>query len=154
MVETMTSETRAVSYELEIRIDGSRERVWKAMTEETNDWWLPDFHVAGPGSVVRFEARAGGSLIEEIEGGGSLLWYTVQMCLPGESVYLVGHVAPDWGGPATNILKLTLEDDDGATVLKVSDSHFGLVKDSNIASLNEGWGQLFTDGLKRHVEAG
>jgi len=33
-------------------IDAPRERVWQALVDETNAWWLPDFHMVGEGSVV------------------------------------------------------------------------------------------------------
>jgi len=147
-----TPELRSVRYELEIEIEASREAVWEALTEETDAWWLPDFHMVGAGSVVTLDARAGGALVEQREGGGSLLWYTVQMCTPGESLHLVGHVAPEWGGPATTMLKLTLEETNGGTVLRVQDALFGQVSDANARSLEEGWGQLFGQGLKPHVE--
>lgn len=147
-----TTETQAVRYELEIAIEAPRETVWRALTEETDAWWLPDFHMVGPGSVVTLDARAGGDLVERREDGGSLLWYTVQMCVPGESLHLVGHLAPAWGGPATTMLALVLEERSGATVLRVSDALFGNVSEASASSLQEGWTQLFGEGLKAHAE--
>lgn len=149
-----TLEVRAVTYEIEVPIDGSREQVWNALTRETNAWWLPDFHMVGEGSVVSFDARAGGVLVEETPDGGSLLWYTVHMAMPLESLHLVGHVAPEWGGPATSLLRLRLDERDAGTVLSVTDALFGHVGDATVSSLKEGWGQLFGDGLRRHVEDG
>ena len=75
----MSSETapRILQYELEISMRAPRERVWGALTDEINAWWLPDFHVVGPESVVTLDARAGGGLVEALPDGGSLLWYTV-----------------------------------------------------------------------------
>lgn len=148
-----TLEVRAAQYELEIRIDGSRDKVWKALTEETNAWWLPDFHMVGEGSVVHFDARAGGQMIESRADGGSLLWFTVQWCTPGEVLHLSGHVAPDWGGPATSLLKIALEDADGGTLVRFTDAHFGHVSDENLASLEDGWKQLLGSGLKPYVES-
>ncbi len=141
------------TYELEIVIDATPEEVWRALTEETNAWWLPDFHMMGEGSVVTFDARAGGQLVERTEPGGSLLWYTVQMCTPHVSLHLVGHIAPEWGGPATTMLRLGLEERDGGTVLVVQDATFGHTSAETAKSLEDGWRQLFTDGLKRYVEA-
>lgn len=78
MIGAKKSEANCVQYELEIAIDASRERVWKAIFEETNFWWLPDFHMVGEGSVVTFDTAAGGAgLVEHLEGGGGLLWYQV-----------------------------------------------------------------------------
>ena len=151
-----TTEARVASYELEIAIDAPRERVWEAMTDETNAWWLPDFHILGEGSVVTFDTQAGGALIERLEGGGSLLWYTVLMNqLDQFTLYLVGHTAPTWGGPNTSILQLAVEaNSEKASVLKVNDARFGHIDEGNIKSHEEGWTWLFTDGLKRFVEVG
>ena len=145
-------ETGARKYELEIEIEAPRERVWEALTNETDMWWLPDFRMVGEGSAVHFEARAGGHLVESREDGGSLLWYTVQMCMPGESLHLAGHIAPEWGGPATTMLHLALAEKDGKTVLLVQDALFGHVAEKTANSLESGWRQLFTDGLKQHAE--
>jgi uncharacterized protein YndB with AHSA1/START domain len=145
-------EIRAKKYQLEIVIDAPREAVWRALVDETDAWWLPDFHMLGEGSVVTFDATAGGQLIERKEDGGSLLWYTVSMCTPGESLHLVGHMAPAFGGPSTTMLHLALTERDGATVLSVEDALFGHVTDASVSSLEAGWAQLFGDGLKRHVE--
>ena len=147
-------ETRAALYEMEIPIEAPRERVWQALTEEINAWWLPDFHMTGEGSVVTFDAVAGGQLYERHESGKTLLWCTVHMCEPGVSIYMVGHTSPDWGGPATSMLKFQLEDKDDGTVLRISDALFGHVSDETVNSLQGGWRWLMTDGLKAHVEAG
>jgi uncharacterized protein YndB with AHSA1/START domain len=149
---TLTSETRVGQYALEIQINAPRAAVWQALVDETNAWWLPDFHMVGEGSVVSFDARAGGQLIETKPDGGSLLWYTVQMCAPQESLHLVGFCAPEWGGPATTMLRLKLEDTDGGTLLSVSDALVGRVTDESLESLRAGWLQLFTDGLKSFAE--
>jgi len=148
-----TYETRAVSYTLEVRIDAPRRAVWDALTSGIDAWWLPDFHMTGAGSVLRFDARAGGQLIEERADGSGLLWYTVNMCIPGESLHMSGFASPEWGGPHSTLLHLALEEHDGVTVLRVEDALFGHVTDSHVASVQEGWTTLFRDGLKAHVEA-
>ena len=45
------------------------------------------------------------------------------------------------------------EHQEGCT-LKVSDAHHGHVSDDYINSLNDGWGRLLGDGLRRYVEGG
>ena len=152
-MSSVESNASVRKYELEIAIDATKDVVWKALTTETNAWWLPDFHMVGEGSVVTFDAQAGGHLIERIEGGGSLLWYTVTLCTPGESIHLVGHVAPEWGGPMTSMLQLALQERDGQTILVVQDASFGNTSDSHAKTLEDGWRWLFTDGLKAHVES-
>jgi uncharacterized protein YndB with AHSA1/START domain len=141
-------------YDLEISIDRPRDRVWKALVAETNTWWLPSFRMVGAASVVSFHAEAGGHLIEKLESGGSLLWYTVHMVQPGKSIHMVGQSFPEWGGPVTTMLSLAIEDRDGGCKLVVRDAHIGKTTDSHIGSLREGWAELFTKGLKQHCEAG
>lgn len=147
-------ETRAALYEMEIVISAPRARVWQALTDEINEWWLPDFHMAGEGSVVSFKAEAGGQLLERHENGKSLLWCTVIFCEPGVAVQMTGHIAPEWGGPTASMLKFHLEDRDGGTVLKITDALFGYVSDESVESLQGGWRWLMTDGLKAYVETG
>ncbi len=138
-------------FELEIEIAAPTALVWQAMTDETDAWWLPDFRAAGAGSVVTFNAQPGGSLVETLPDGSGLVWYTVQMTQPGKTIYLVGHTAPDWGGPRLSMLKLSLESRGEGTVLKVSEALMGRL-DKDSCDTEQGWRQLFGDGLKRHVE--
>jgi hypothetical protein len=109
--------------------------------------------MVGEGSVVTFRAEAGGQLLEKREGGGSLLWYTVQSVDPGKSIHLVGYSFPEWGGPAVTMLKLAIEEVGRGCKLIVSDALLGHVSDKQIESLRQGWTELFTDGLKKHCEA-
>ncbi len=141
-------------YELEIEINAPREKVWEAILKKTNTWWLPDFHVAGPESTVSLDPVAGGrGLVEETPAGDSLLWYSVHMYQPSEfKIYLIGHVAPEWGGPTTSSLKLAVEQTDSGCVLKVTDARHGHVDETSLQSYSDGWAQLFTDGLKAFVE--
>ena len=141
--------------ELEVPIEAPRSRVWKAIIQETNEWWLPDFRVVDAGSVVTLDPTVGGhGLVESSDNGGWLLWYSVQMILPADfKIYLVGHVAPEWGGPCTSHLKLALVESEAACVLQVSDARNGHVNEGQIQSSADGWKRLFTDGLKKYVES-
>lgn len=142
-------------YEMEIAINAPRERVWKAIFDEVESWWLPDFHVMGPDSKVTFDPQPGGSgLLEVTEQGGGLLWYSSQMYLPEQfKIYLIGHVAPEWGGPCTSSLGLSLEESESGTIFKLVDSRHGKIDDQHVKSNEDGWTQLFTNGLKAYVEA-
>lgn len=143
----------AVTYELEVAIDASPERVWEALFDDIGSWWLPDFHMLGPGSTVAFERRAGGQLLEHAEDGSSLLWCTVHMLLPGaRTVYLTGGLAADWGGPAQNSMKMEVRPRGTGALLVVADALFGHIDDDHVASQQAGWGRLFREGLKAHVE--
>ncbi len=148
-------ESSVAHYELEVEIAAEPDRVWNSIVSETNAWWLPDFHMIGPDSTVRLEARAGGGLIEEQQDGSSLLWYTVQSIQPtAKKIYLVGHVAPDWGGPACSHLKFAVDPRGTGSVVIVTDAQFGHVSEQSLASSEEGWTALVRDGLKAFLEQG
>ena len=147
-------DVRAVVSELEIRIDAPRERVWKALVDELDAWWLSDYCMLGEGSKVTLETEAGGHMIERHPDGGSLLWYVVQWCKPGEFLYLYSPLSHEFGGPAGTLLKLALEETAAKTTLKVTQEMYGHVADGCVESLEEGWKQIFSDGLKRYVEGG
>jgi hypothetical protein len=73
------------------------------------------------------------------------------MIKPGRALYLVGHTANDWGGPTISMLKLELSPRTGGSLLKISDSLVGNVGASQLASIGEGWLNLFGSGLKSHL---
>lgn len=141
-------------YELEIAIEAAPERVWKAIFEETNYWWLPDFHVVDAESTVSFDPNPGGrGLLEVAENGDQLLWYSVQMYQPSKhTIFLIGHIAPEWGGPTTSSLKLAIVATEPGCILKVTDARHGNIDEAQVKSYEDGWKQLFTDGLKAFVE--
>lgn len=148
-----TTPASVLRYELEIPISAPRAAVWEALTREIDAWWLPGFRMTGPDAVVSLDAEAGGVLIERRPNGASLLWYQVLMCEPGAALHMVGHIGPDWGGPAMSMLKLTLEDDAGGCILRVGDAIVGAAGGATADSLKAGWTELFSDGLKRYIEA-
>ena len=97
MIAAPSTASNCHQYELEVQIAAPRERVWKSIFEDIKHWWLPDFHVVGPDSIVTFDPMPGGrGLIEETSDGDALLWFSVQMYLPSQfKIYLIGHVAPE-----------------------------------------------------------
>jgi hypothetical protein len=150
-METQVLEVRCVQYQFEIRIAADRAVIWSLLTDRVNEWWLSDFRMLGADSLVTLQPRAGGLLFEQA-GDRSLLWYTILMVLPGESLDLAGCVTADFGGPATTLLSLKLRDAGGHTVLSIRDSLFGHVPDGQVNSLKAGWLQLFSQGLQAFAE--
>jgi len=143
----------SIQYEFEIHMNASKEKVWQALTEDIDAWWLPDFHMVGTDSKIQLDAVAGGQLIESKADGSSLLWFTVQMCDTGNSLHLAGFIFPQWGGPGITLLHLSLEGVEGGTKFKVQDSQLGAIQPSSAKSMEDGWIWLFTDGLKKYAEA-
>lgn len=155
MPGTSTTPAGCISIELEIAIEAPREKVWQALFEEADAWWLPDFRVAGPDSRMTFDPSPGGrGMVEDTADGGGLLWFNVQMHLPTQfKIYLIGHIAPEWGGPTTSSLKLALEETESGCVLKITDARHGHIDENQTQSYSDGWKMLFSDGLKKHVES-
>ena len=154
MSEVTRMPVGAYQYAVEVPVDAPSETVWKALTQETNSWWLPDFHMVSRDSEVTFDTEAGGGLIEK-SSKGSLLWYTTTFCRPGDfTIYLVGDLAPDWGGPSTSHMKFSITQNDSGCIVQANDAIFGHVTESGICSLKDGWEQLLTEGLKAFVENG
>jgi uncharacterized protein YndB with AHSA1/START domain len=145
-------EARVALIELAVSIAAPREKVWRALIEDTSRWWSKDFYVRDTAKGMVFEARVGGRLFEDWGEGAGVLWGTVFAFDPGRSFDLITHSSAAWGGPRTSMLHVELEDRDEGTLLKMSDSVQGRVDDASAASLHAGWTMLFGDGLKPFVE--
>lgn len=154
MVETSISEASCAQYEWKVSINAPIHRVWDAILQDTNRWWPPDFHMVDPESVVEFDVSPGGKgLMERHRNGRFLQWYAVQCFMPEQfKIYLVGNIAPDWGGPSTSNLCLNLTEEKGACILSIVDALHGRVSPQSIESLKAGWQQLLGEGLRTFVE--
>lgn len=149
--EERTVDVRCIEVALDLPIRAKTERVWEALVAEPHLWWPRDF-LAGPkGSVLRLDARAGGSLVETGGNGFELEWYRVQTVDPGKALDLNGHLAARYGGPAITSLYLQLEPAGRETMLKVTDSLFGRVSESMGSSVKEGWTAIL-GGLAQHCQ--
>ncbi len=142
--------TGIAQVELEIPIAAPIAHVWKALTEQVELWWPPDFFASAEPLRMKFDARLGGLLYEERVHGGGVVWYTVIALDPGVSVTLVGHMTPAFGGPATTILRLALREQGEGTILELSDAVFGKVGTGT--ANEEGWRALFEKAFKEFVE--
>ena len=151
-MEIEQSSASIFKYQFDIAINQPASRVWTVMFEQINEWWMSDFRALGSDSVMSLEAKTGATLLENGADGSSLEWYRVQMCIPGKSLYLVGYMAPDWGGPTTSMLKLSVAEDGGNCVLTVSDALVGKVNEAAAKSAQNGWLELFGSGLKQFTE--
>lgn len=146
------TDAKIIKYQFELPIKRSAADIWALMVDEIDRWWMDDFRALGEGSKVTLSAETGGQLIERAADGSSLEWYRVQMVSPGKSLYLVGYMAPDWGGPTTSMLKLAVEDRDDGGALIVSDALLGNVTEASASSAEGGWKMLFGDGFKMFAE--
>lgn len=144
----------AARIELEVPIDASAAKVWKTIVERPDEWWISELRCVPGVSKVHFDATAGGALVERNENGGSLLWFTVIAVEPTRSLNLAGAIAPPFGGPCQAFLLIELEENDGATVVKMTNSLHGHVNEQSLPEIEGGWRMLLENGLKRVVETG
>jgi hypothetical protein len=152
MPEFPVTAMSCIEYSREISIEASTDRVWMGLVQQINAWWLSDFRILGPTSVINLEGHAGGRLFEE-NGDQSLLWYSVLMIKPPQLLSLVGHITSEFGGPVTSLLTFTLDARGKVTTFRFSDSLMGKVSNRQAESLRDGWSQLLTDGLKQWAES-
>ncbi len=68
--------------EVEVTIGAPRERVWRALVEETGQWWPSDFYVGQSPRGFILEARPGGRVYEDWGNEAGALWYTVLVVEP------------------------------------------------------------------------
>ncbi|NKB87792.1 MAG: hypothetical protein GKS06_06185 [Acidobacteria bacterium] len=139
-------------YTIEVEIRASSADVWGALAHDSDEWWPKDARMVDPNATVTLDPRAGGGLIENLDGTGSLLWYTVQMCTVGESLDLAGDLGANWGGPARSLVSIRLETNGDSTKVVFQDALIGNVADKTVQILKEGWTSILADGLKRWIE--
>ncbi|MCA9740201.1 MAG: SRPBCC domain-containing protein [Deferribacteres bacterium] len=135
-----------------ISIQANCERVWQALISEIHQWWPKDFFVY-QNAKIKLEPWPGGRLYEDSGTGAGGLWYTVMNILPPAVLELAGHLAPQWGGPATSIVRFTLSESNGKTEVEIDDALFGCLKPDAEKQISEGWRLLIEAGLKQHIES-
>ena len=145
-------QAQVFKYDFAIEIAKSAQRVWPLLINDINHWWSADFRVLGEDSAVSLDPRPGGMLLEEGANGDFLEWYRVQMAQSGKALYLVGDLAPDWGGPSTSMLKLALTDSADGCVLTVSEGLSGCVSEASVQSAEAGWRTLFGECFKQYAQ--
>jgi uncharacterized protein YndB with AHSA1/START domain len=130
--------------EMEIEIDAAPTEVWSAYVNELPSWWPKDFLATGSEGSMKFEAQAGGRLIETHDNGSGVVWATVLAMETGKSIDLVSHLAENYGGPATEFHRLVFTDNgNGGTTLRVSDCVVGAIKESLTDDLEGGWKTIY-----------
>lgn len=144
----------AASIELEVAINAPQAKVWRALIEQPDAWWISDLRCVSADSTLTLEPRAGGNLVESDGAGASLLWFTVIALEPERSLNLAGAIAPPFGGPAQTFLLIELAEEDGVTTVKLTNSMHGHVDEASLPATEAGWRLLLDNGLKHFVETG
>jgi uncharacterized protein YndB with AHSA1/START domain len=151
MGKQLASGVRVV--ELEISIEASIERVWRALVQETGHWWRRDFFTDPNAQNFIIEPQLGGKMFEDWGNGEGLVWATVVGIKAPVMLELAGVSSPAWGGPNTHFHSFKLETRGSATVLRFTDAMHGRADDALAASLSEGWDLLLKEAFKSYCEA-
>jgi|SRR5262245_42852102 len=144
---------RAALVEMEVTIAARRDRVWTALTAQTGAWWPRAFYAGEDTKDFVLEPRVGGRLYEDCGDGAGLLWFTVVGLHPPKTLELAGHLFPAYGGPATSLVRIVLTEENGRTLLRLTDALHGHLAADTDAKLDGGWKEIFARALKEYVEA-
>ncbi|MFN3149742.1 SRPBCC family protein [Bremerella sp.] len=140
----------SASYEMEVAIAATPERVWEAIAAESSAWWPMDFVTSERTQRFVIEATLGGRAFEDFGDGDGLVWYTVIGVDTGRELILAGHLLPPFGGPATTALRITVSAQADGTRLKIRDDRFGMIGGESPV---EGWRIVFDGGLRNYLES-
>lgn len=136
--------------EQEIIIQGSREEVFKALTEKVGDWW--EFRLAPKGvtSQLSLDPVPGGQFIEKWGEKAGAIWGNVYYVNAPEEIRLFGHLGMQ--GAVNSAYTYRLLEREGGTVLQLSHTASGVLQENWEADHSKGWEYLLGTLLKNYVE--
>lgn len=139
---------RVVKIELEIDIAAPPELVFDALTKNLDHWWP---HRMNPAGVVRHDAKLGGTIAEEWEGGGALHGQIVVYDFPRRcSSTAVGFM----GGTYTAANDDVVEPTETGCRYKKSLRMWGDVPEEIETMFRQGAASLMKVALKAYCEEG
>lgn len=144
-----SSQFRLVKIETEIRIRASRENVFRAFTDDYDEWWP---HRYKPDSKCTVDARPGGYIFEHFASGGGAVTGTI--------VYIDSPSKMIGSGPSSllrgfeSFSSMSFEEDGEDTILKRSMELWGDVTEEDEKMFREGTRLLMELALKGYLEEG
>ena len=153
-MSTSTIEFGVATLAVEVTVDSPAEAVWRALLEDTSSWWHKDFYIGATPRRFVIEESLGGQMYEDWGDGQGLVWARVIGLQRCALLQLSGESDSDCGGPNRNIMKFTLEEEEGRTRLRLVNTIYGHIDEAGSKSLESGWKLLLEDCLKPWVESG
>lgn len=143
-------QAKVFKIEQEVVIEGSREQVFKALTESVEDWW--EFRLAPEGKPSKFslDPVPGGQFIEKWGDNEGAVWGNVYYVNAPEEIRLYGHLGMQ--GAVNSAYTYRLLENDGTTTLQLTHTASGLIEEEWEQSHREGWNHLLGTLLKNYVE--
>ncbi|MCF6409036.1 SRPBCC family protein [Pseudalkalibacillus salsuginis] len=137
--------------EQEITINAPRGQVYKALTEEIDQWWA--YRLSGTAkSTLTLEPKVGGRFLETWHNDEGALWGSVMYVKAPEEIRLNGLLG--MRGAVNSAYSFLLEDKGDETILKVSHHASGLLDPQWKEMHDSGWKELIGKFLKEYVESG
>ncbi|HEU4965657.1 MAG TPA: metalloregulator ArsR/SmtB family transcription factor [Bacilli bacterium] len=137
--------------EMEVTIQAPREKVFAALTQDINQWWA--YRLGGERtSTLHLEPKMGGRFYEDWGNGEGAVWGTVYYFQAPAEIRLNGPLGMK--GAVNSDYSYVLEEQDGATVLKLSHQAVGLLQPDWEEAHRHGWQELLGQFLKEFVEEG
>lgn len=147
------SEARISELCAAVDIDASPAAVWTSLTSGIDEWWPDEFYAGGRRGARRFtlDARPGGKMTEEWDGGGGVCWGSVIAVEPNERLQVVGYGFPNWGGPSQWFGTWELAGKGDGTTLTFSEHAIGRVSEGYVDEKDKGW-RFLLEVLKARLE--
>lgn len=149
-VQNMTDVNKDFQIEQEIFIEGTREEVFDALTKKVEDWWefrLAPKHVQ---SHFTFKPIPGGQFMERWGENSGAVWGTVYFVNAPEEIRVQGHLGMQ--GAVNNAYTYRLLEKDGGTLLQLSHTASGVIRENWEEDHKNGWEYLLGTLLKNYVE--
>jgi uncharacterized protein YndB with AHSA1/START domain len=146
------SQAQIAEISMEVDIEASEQKVWKALTTDIGKWWPAEFFSGGETGKRSYylEAKPGGAMGESWDSGGGVIWANVVGVEPNKRLQVTGTSFPGWGGPAQWLGVWELSANGKNTRLKFTENSIGYVSEGYEADKDKGWRFLW-DALAAHV---
>ena len=150
MTPTNQEQSKAFRIEQEVFINAPREQVFKALTENAGDWW--EFRIAPKGvpSQFTFDPVTGGQFIERWRENEGAVWGNVYYVNAPEEIRIQGHLGMQ--GAVNSSYTYRLTEKEGGTLLQLSHTASGILRESWEQEHTEGWKYLLGTLLKEYCE--
>ncbi len=126
-------------------------KVWEALTQRINQWWIADFNQSPATVKMVLEPKLGGLLYEDAGKNEGFVWATIIALHSPNHLVLRGDLSPDFGGPAISYLKFTLEEKKEITSLHLQITIMGTFSQKELKAIKARW-KMLLDGLKEYCE--
>ena len=139
----------AIDVALDVTIGGTPAAVFSALTEDPGGWWGPPF-LGAQATGLTLEARIGGLLLEQWDGGGDVV-AAVTGWQDDRYLKLTG---PFHLGVAVGLATFELEPTGHETLLRFTFRAVGAIDPEVAEGFATGWTELVSTRLKALVETG